>query len=184
MLHKARTTKSIWNEQSPFQGISEKSKSTDVCHFSFKVMQFPDEKRFQSHGKEKSEFRESMLLYNLVYCVDCQVPVYWVCLPESTPVQQIQVEGATYFVFRCDVCSHNFEGEKEACCRECNQEGGYLKKINVNGDQPQFIHPICAVSFPNIYQFSCPKMMEIQLCQNIELKDIDKVTDDCCDICH
>jgi hypothetical protein len=40
-----------------------------------------------------------MPLYELVYCVDCEIPVYWMCLGENTHVQEITVKRKNYYVF-------------------------------------------------------------------------------------
>ena len=135
-----------------------------------------------------------MLYYQLAYCVDCCIPVYWLCLPESTPVQRVTISGNTYLVFRCDACLHkkaNPESEKPSC-RECKHSEGYLKKIvpitksETETIEPGFVHPCCALSFPNIYQMGSPVNMSIKICSGIELSEIEKVPGPApvCDICE
>ena len=49
-------------------------------------------------------------------------------------------------------------------CIECKNKGGYMKRILNN---ESFIHPICAISYPNIYQFGRPANMNIKMCSGI-----------------
>jgi hypothetical protein len=78
----------IWKQDSKFQGVSVRSAETEVCHFSFRIVKYPDEKKFVTKNKESltTKEREFMQLYRLVYCVDCCIPVYWMCLSENTPI--------------------------------------------------------------------------------------------------
>lgn len=82
-----------------------------------------------------------MLLYRLVYCVDCCIPVYWMCLGENVQVQKVKLGGQEngknsfepqeFLVFQCEACKEKKEkdsDEKIECC-ECKQSGGFLKKI-------------------------------------------------------
>lgn len=65
------------------------------------------------------------------------------------------------------------EEEKRYSCLECRQRGGYLKKIHflseimIEGQAVKegFVHPVCAMAFPNLYQWGSPESMEISLCQ-------------------
>jgi hypothetical protein len=87
-------------------------------------------------------------------------------------------------VFKCDSCSNP---DTNAFCRECNQSGGYLKKLmkGSSEDDLGFIHPVCAMAWPNIYQFGSPVNMSIKLCAGVEVKDINKFSDpdNECSIC-
>ena len=182
----------IWDATSQFQGITSDCGETQVCQFSFKIMQFPDQVRFRTHNQQQSDFRDFMMLYRLVYCVDCSIPVYWMCLGENIPVQLVSINDQEYLVFHCDACQYKRTNpDKEVCCKECRHQEGYLKKlapININ-EQPkefEFVHPVCALSFPNIYQMGGPGNMHFKLCSGVDSKEIDKPTEPVrqCDICH
>jgi len=53
----------IWSPSSQFQGISEKTADNQICHMSFKVMKFPDEKRFLTNNRSRSSTKDFMLFY-------------------------------------------------------------------------------------------------------------------------
>jgi len=87
------------------------------------------------------------------------------CLSETTPVQEITINDRKYLVFQCDVCQAKKQGKlnnENIKCIECHNHHGYLKKISLstpkqqNDDEFGFIHPICALSFPNIYALGGP----------------------------
>ena len=98
-----------------------------------------------------------------------------------------------YLVFKCDVCEEKSRDrrrmakqlhqsgdqdlneqpdESKYCCIECRQPGGLLRKISFEegvlvNDQivkEAFVHPVCAMAFPNLYQWKSPESMEIRLC--------------------
>jgi hypothetical protein len=154
-------------------------------------MVFPDQKRFQTNNNEQSAVQDIILYYRLVYCVDCSIPVYWMCLSENTPVQRVSIDKTEYLVFKCDACHLKSTNGATAECRECKHSTGYLKKvqpININDKQIDLghIHPVCAMSFPNVYQFGSPANMNIKLCAGVDLKEIAKISDQSqpCDICQ
>jgi len=163
-----------------------------VCQFTFRVVKFPDETKFRTNNNESSSKRDIMLYYQLAYCVDCCVPVYWMCLPESTPVQKVAIKGETYIVFQCEACAYKkAHPDREApACRECSHSKGYLKKIIpvAQGSETlsaRFVHPVCALSFPNIYQMGSPANMSIKLCSGIEINELDKESEPApiCSLC-
>lgn len=76
------------------------------------------------------------------------------------------------------------------CCRECKHSEGYLKKIvpiqkDTETIDPGFVHPCCALSFPNIYQMGSPVNMSIKICTGVELSEIDRMADPApvCELC-
>ena len=59
-------------------------------------------------------------------------------------------------------------------------------KIQITeNDGNAYIHPICALSFPNIYQLGGPANMNFKLCSNIDPNEIKKmpVNPKICDFC-
>jgi hypothetical protein len=115
---------SIWKQDSHFKGAKQTA-DFQICHYSYKLMHFPDERKFLTSNKLKlnlSEYdkREFMHLYRLVYCVGCSIPVYWMCLGEDVPVQEVQIKKKKYLVFECDCCkfSTSFDQEVKTCV-EC-----------------------------------------------------------------
>ena len=112
-----------------------------------------------------------MQLYRLVYCVDCCIPVYWMCIGENTPVQEIVIKKKPYLVFKCDCCNAKSQGSKQISdirCVECKNGSGYMKKL-LGSDQ--FVHPVCALSYPNVYQIGSPTNMDFKTCQSGGSKD-------------
>jgi hypothetical protein len=51
LIDKFKDAPQIWNESSAFQGITTRSADTEVCHYSFRIMKYPDEKRFMTKNK-------------------------------------------------------------------------------------------------------------------------------------
>lgn len=100
----------IWTKKSKFQGVWERSEKTLVCHFSFRILNYPDEQRFITKNKYSIDLlkRQFMYLYQLIYCAECACPVYWMCLPENQIIQKIYVrkQNWEYLVYICDVCVH------------------------------------------------------------------------------
>lgn len=103
-----------------------------------------------------------MHLYRLVYCVSCSVPVYWMCLGEDVPVQEVQIRKKKFLVFECDACR---SGTKPSC-EECKNTGGYLQKLG-GSHSDKFVHPVCALSYPTIYQMGSPSEMRFDLCNGL-----------------
>ena len=152
LIDKFKDAPAIWSESSTFQGVTTRSADTDVCHYSFRIIKYPDEKRFMTKNKQilSPKDREFMHLYRLVYCVDCCIPVYWMCLGENTPVQEAIIKKKPYLVFKCDCCNAKSQGSKlsDIRCVECKNRSGYMKKLL---GSEQYVHPVCALSFPNAY---------------------------------
>lgn len=186
----ANKTSSLWNQSSKFQGIEYPSGETEVCQFTFRVANFPMDSREKQNTLGEDELTDIKLLYQLVYCVECSVPVYWGCLPDREKVQAISVNEREYFVFKCEVCYFKATGKDTPHCRECLNEGGYMKKVYSNEEKDLFfgfIHPVCALSFPNIYTIDNPVSMKIKLCTGVQSRDLEGEPDqssNICDICN
>ena len=53
-----------------------------------------------------------------------------------------------------------------------------MKKLVLSSkEQEEFIHPICAMSYPNIYQMGGPANMSIKFCKDVDREEIDKTSD-------
>ena len=52
-----------------------------------------------------------------------------------------------------------------------------MKKL-VSSKDDEFIHPICAMSYPNIYQMGGPANMRIKFCKDVDRSEIDKTLDE------
>ena len=48
-----------------------------------------------------------------------------------------------------------------------------------------FVHPVCALSFPNIYQLGGPGNMNLKFCSQVDIFEISKIKDSSvkCDLC-
>ena len=78
--------------------------------------------------------------------------------------------------------------EDPITCMECNNPGGYMKKLlGSKKDPPQFIHPICAITYPKIYQIGSPANMYFKHCQGVDKKSVYEILDhqkeNECEIC-
>lgn len=148
-----------------------------VCHCSFRVVHYPDEQRFLGSSDQASD-EEFAQFYHLVYCVDCAVPVYRMCLGDAEKIQSVKIEDTEYWVFRCQRCANDAQDQK---CLECGQQAGYMTRCRDKG----WIHPVCALSYPSIYAISSPKTMEFALSKEVDASTIyDVNTEYECAICN
>ena len=55
------------------------------------------------------------------------------------------------------------------------KEDGFMKKLatTTKEEGDEFIHPICALSYPNIYQMGGPTNMRFKFCKDVERSEID-----------
>ena len=61
-----------------------------------------------------------------------------------------------------------------------------MKKLVLSSkDDHEFIHPVCAMSYPNIYHMGSPANMSIKLSKDVDRTEIDRTIDEnqICEIC-
>jgi len=78
----------------------------------------------------------------------------------------------------CQYLKSKNDSNKRINCRECQIDDGYMKKLVLSSkEEEEFIHPICAMSYPNIYQMGGPANMSIKFCKDVDREEIDKTSD-------
>ena len=99
------------------------------------------------------------------------------CLGDAERVEAARIDGHEYLVFRCQRCQNNASDQK---CLECGKEAGHMIKCRDKG----WIHPVCALAYPQIYAISSPKTMEFAVSKEIDAANLYKVdTEKKCAIC-
>ncbi|CDW86590.1 UNKNOWN [Stylonychia lemnae] len=178
-----------------FNGFKENDSSNQMCQICFQVMKYPliidNQSEADDHIDEDESFDEDELtdeqkeakrkynfpnnfqlivLYQLVYCQDCTVPVHLNCLGEGFDLYEIIRHNYKYIIFKCERCSLKQKDRTLITkCVACNFDSGFIKAVKIDkpddqgADEYMFIHQICAFSFKDNFYLSDPIKMELKL---------------------
>ena len=107
------------------------------------------------------------------------------CLGENEPVEEVNIDGKNYLVFKCLPCKHkSYDFDRK--CIECERTDGYMTRLTLTNDKEDsdtqpgkaWIHPICAISYPKIYQMTSPEWMTFKLCKDVDTQNLYKISEE------